>query len=72
MTISTTQMGNILIDTILAGNLLRIYNCICQWYGTENLVQRSIRICMSFSHRSANSVTTTEKCEVLGAYLTRN
>ena len=55
---------NILINTLLASNLLRIFNYICQWYGTENLVQRSIRICMSFGHRSANSVTTTKKCEV--------
>ena len=27
----------ILIKTILAGNLLCIYSCICQWYDTDHL-----------------------------------
>ena len=32
---------------------------------------RSIRICWNFGHRSASTVTTTRKFEVLGAYFTR-
>ena len=33
---------------------------------------RSSRICWNFGHRSASTVTTTRKFEVLGAYIARN
>ena len=34
----TFDNKEILTKTILAGDLLKFYNCICQWYETENLV----------------------------------
>ena len=34
----TSENQKIFIKTILAGNLLCIYNCICQWHETENSV----------------------------------